>query len=152
MGHNKKAYREQALVKTNDGNQIATITNEAKRGRPATYETPDEMKVYIDRYFDYVQHTQLIPTVEGLTQFLDMTMEDLLYYQQKEEFFRVVKKAKERIIHDKMQLAYRNKINTTLFIFDAKNNHNYRDKVDVESDNKHSFSITLDKELADFSK
>tara|TARA_Y100000593_G_C4172856_1_gene267941 strand:+ start:218 stop:613 length:396 start_codon:yes stop_codon:yes gene_type:complete len=66
----------------------------AKVGRPPKYETPEEMQVIIDDYFD--SRTKEDPcTVSGLSYHLGFEdRESFSDYGKKDEFARTVKKAK----------------------------------------------------------
>jgi hypothetical protein len=53
----------------------------------------------------------------------------------------VIKKAKNKIFAYKKQGAFKGKYNPAVFIFDAKNNHGYKEK--LETENKTEFSGSL---------
>lgn len=109
-------------------------------GRPLRF-TLKELEEKIEDYFKKV--TQLwpdglfveIPDIEWLAYHLDTTRKTILDYENKEEFGYTIKRAKDRIYFYKKQLAFKWKLNPTVFIFDSKNNHDYVDKVETENTN-----------------
>jgi hypothetical protein len=101
-------------------------------GRPPKFETPEELETKIEEFFEYCIEEKEIPDVEGLAVFLDTTRKTLFEYEKKPDFSNTVKRAKEKIFHKKKQLAFQGKMNATVFIFDAKNNHEYTDKQELD--------------------
>jgi hypothetical protein len=58
--------------------------------------------------------------------------------------FRTIKKNIDSIIEQRLyQKAFQNKGNATMAIFGLKNNHGWKDKTEVETDNKHTIKIKL---------
>jgi len=100
-------------------------------GRPRIFNSVDEMQLLIDRYFQRIEKTEEIPDIEGLCLELELCRETLKQYQLKEEFTDAIKKAKTKIFFRKKQLAMSGKMNPAVFIFDAKNNHDYVDKQEI---------------------
>jgi len=68
-------------------------------GRPAKYETPQELETKIFEYFDWVvKENEGRATVTGLALFLGFEDKQSLYdYQKKEEFTCLIKKARSAV-------------------------------------------------------
>jgi hypothetical protein len=101
-------------------------------GRPPKFETPEDLENQIELFFDYCEEVDEVPDVEGLAVYLDTTRKTLWEYEKKDEFSNTIKRCKDKIFHKKKQLAFKGKINPTVFIFDAKNNHEYTDKQELD--------------------
>jgi hypothetical protein len=112
-------------------------------GRPLKYETPDDLDKDIqdyfetDAYIDVGDARMFAPTVEGLAYHLGMTRQTLLNYEEKEQFFDTIKRAKQRIGIALEQRLYGN--NVTGIIFNLKNNFGWKDKTETE----HSGTVGL---------
>ena len=107
-----------------------------KWGRPLKY-TLQELEEQIEEYFTKVnsEGSDEIPDIEWLAFHLDTTRKTLLDYENKDEFSYTIKRAKDKIFYYKKQLAFKWKMNPTIFIFDSKNNHDYTDKTEIEQKN-----------------
>lgn len=101
----------------------------AKMGRPKKY-TPQSMQAKIEQYFPHCKEQDEIPDVEGLCVYLEICRDTLLDYQRQPDFSDTIKKAKTKIFAEKKQLAMRGKMNSAVWIFDAKNNHGYVEKIE----------------------
>ena len=66
-------------------------------GRPLKYESVEQLQKLIDEYFDTTD--QGIQTITGLALHLDTSRETLMNYENRDEFFDTIKKAKDRIEH-----------------------------------------------------
>lgn len=98
-------------------------------GRPMKYKTPEEMQAAIDAYFAQCDDDNP-PLMAGLAYHLDMTTESLRNYRDRDEFFGIVKRAKQRV-----EIAVEKKLHgpaCTGSIFWLKNNAGYRDKTEQE--------------------
>lgn len=74
-------------------------------------------------------------TIEGLALHLDCCRDTLLNYEKAEgyePYFDTIKKAKLRVQHQKVVNGLIGKSNSTITIFDLKNNHGYKDKTEIE--------------------
>jgi hypothetical protein len=102
-----------------------------KVGRPAAYDTPEQMQQAIDSYFDTCVQEDRPPTVTGLALALGFESRNaLLYYESdKPEFLSTVKKAKGRIEQHIEEQLYRGSSVTGL-IFNLKNNFGWKDAHD----------------------
>ena len=130
-------------------------------GRPRKYESPEQMQVKIDEYFEScfrdefittdkgliiydaagMPRTQIIQfkpfTITGLCLGLDLDMDGLLKYEKEyNEFGGTVKKAKLRIEEDNQIGALTNKRNPIFTIFSLKNNFGWADKQEIEHSGK----------------
>lgn len=107
-------------------------------GHPATYPaTPEGLQVFIERsqeYFDYVNRVnanpklekKLIPDIEGWAVYLGTTRVTILSYAARGGQWAVaIDFFKNAISSSKKQLAMTYKIPSTVYIFDACNNHGY---------------------------
>lgn len=75
--------------------------------------------------------TEQIPyTVTGLALVLDTSRETLINYEEKEEFFDTIKRAKEKI-HNYLELNLNNP-SPTGTIFNLKNNYGWKDKTETD--------------------
>lgn len=73
-----------------------------------------------------------VPDVEGFCDYIDSYRQLFMEYEKKPEYSTTVKKIKNWMYYRKKQLAMSGKINAAVYIFDAKNNHDYVDKVEQE--------------------
>ena len=117
-------------------------------GRPLKYDSPEQMQVIIDQYFDDCAYNRSItinpdniddretitsdqhPTVTGLALVLDLTRNSLITYEGREEFVNTVKKGKARVESYIEQRLYHN--NAVGCIFNLKNNFGWKDKTETE--------------------
>ncbi len=104
----------------------------AKRGRPLKFKSPEELKTRIDEYFEHCKTAtitkyfvskgqviaQEIPepkTMSGLAVFLDCDRRNLVNYTDRDEFFPILLRAKQRIEQDNiangLSGTYENRIN-----------------------------------------
>jgi len=117
--------------------------------RPKLYDTAEEMQTVINDYFmvcddntievyskaaqEVIDMKKPIPyTIEGLCAVLDMTRQSLLNYAKNEEFFDIIKKAKQNILRNQVEAGMIGTADKTMTIFLLKNNHNYADRQEVE--------------------
>jgi hypothetical protein len=85
-------------------------------GRPLIFQSPDELKTAIDLYFAEDER----PTLAGLAYALNISRQTLYNYAEKDEFFDIIKKARERVeAKYENRLIYEN--NPTGVIFALKN-------------------------------
>ena len=106
-------------------------------GRPLKY-TAEELKTAVDLYFATTDRV----TLAGLALALDIDRHTLYNYAEREEFFHIIKKARERVeARYEERLVYDN--NQTGVIFALKN-MGWRDKSEVE--NNVNMSVTWQEE------
>jgi len=99
--------------------------------RPPKWKYVDDFSKQADGFFDWCNQNDYIPDIEAFAVYMDTTRKTILDYENKKEFSYTLKKIKDKIFFYKKQLAFKGKINATVFIFDAKNNHGYRDKQEI---------------------
>lgn len=100
-------------------------------GRPPKFTSPEHMEALYDEYENSLAPDE-IPDVEGFCVYVDAWRDLFSEYGTKPEFSDTVKRIKNRIYAKKKQLAMQNKMNATIFIFDAKNNAGYTDKTEQD--------------------
>jgi hypothetical protein len=116
-------------------------------GRPLKFKSVEVLQERIDDYFnscweenDEGKRIQVRPyTITGLANFLDCDRQTLLNYQEKEEFFGTIKRAKSMCEQYVEEYLFTGK-NTAGGIFNLVNNYGWQ--------NKHNTDITTNgKEL-----
>ena len=110
------------------------------------YRKALNIKRKIDGFWTYCKDNLFIPDIETLCLFLDITRETLRQWELQEDnknLSDTVKKVKNEIFHHKKQMAMRGHLNATIFIFDAKNNHGYVDKVEHEYNSNTNITVTF---------
>jgi len=114
-------------------------------GRPPVFESPDALRSsfadWKEEFKEGGRYAGEIPDVEGFCDYVDAYRDLLSEYAGKPEFSDTIKKIKNWIYYKKKQLAMQNKMNPTIFIFDAKNNAGYVDK--TEQDMTHHGDVTF---------
>ena len=131
------------------GNKFAL----GNKGRSKEWTTPKELEKEINNYFDNCDNNKRsyydkktgetieIPfplpyTTEGLCRTLDCSRATLNNYEKEkgyEEFFYTVEKAKRIINQNKMERALAGLSNSSIAIFDFKNNADYTDNQQIET-------------------
>lgn len=130
-----------------------------KGGRPVKYDSPEKMQELIDAYFkkcdEATAHTIIgkgesqlaielpspLPyTIEGICYALGMTRQSLLNYSEKDEFFDIIKDAKDKVLENLSVRALQGTNHAAVSIFMMKNNYGYRDQQDVTV-TKESFDV-----------
>lgn len=122
-------------------------------GKNKNWSTPVDLQKDIDNYFEvcdnrkvkvYIKSAQEIQeinkpipyTIEGLCEVLECDRHTLLNYEKQkgyEEFFSTIKKAKLKIQRNKVERGLDGDSNPAVSIFDLKNNHDYKDKTEVDT-------------------
>lgn len=86
----------------------------------------------------------LVPTVHALAAWLGVSLECLNDYCNNEpykEFHGLLKYVKDRILAMKTMALVNGKGSTQGLIFDLKNNHNWKDKVETDNKNEHIIRV-----------
>jgi len=112
---------------------------------------PSKSKAYkikekIKSFWEYCEQKDYIPDIETLCLYLDVSRVTLWTWETQEDnkdLANIIKNAKNRIFHYKKQLAFKGKMNATIFIFDAKNNHGYVDKIDHEHNSNTNITVSF---------
>jgi len=152
------------------GNQFAL----GNKGRSKKWKTVEELQTDIDAYFGWCEETpikqyhtsQIDPTtkkpliynvprpytIEGLCTFLECDRDTLLNYEKEvgyEEYFGAIKKAKNKIQQNKVEMALSGNAVASVSIFDLKNNHGYKDKQEHDVNAKvDSYNVTPEERAA----
>jgi hypothetical protein len=106
-----------------------------KQGRPfggKKFKNAEEMKRKMSGFFEWCENNDYIPDIECLAVYTGISRRSLINYENQDEFRDLVLGIKDEIFFRKKQLAMRGKIPPAIFIFDAKNNHGYRDTQEIE--------------------
>ena len=116
-------------------------------GRPLLFKSPKELQDKIDIYFDECKKnkstittkdgvltvdTPLIPTIAGLAYALNTDRHTIYNYEQKDEYFHIIKKARDFIfsqIESKLQNSNTNAAGTIFLL----KNYGYSDKQEIET-------------------
>lgn len=124
-------------------------------GRPLLFKSKEELEQKIQGYFDSCweiddkgKRRQMKPyTITGLAVHLDTSRHTLINYEDKEEFFHTIKKAKDIIENYTEEQLYRN-TQVTGVIFNLKNNYEWKDKTETDITSKGEKITADDKSLA----
>lgn len=99
-------------------------------GRPPLYTSPEELQKLVDDYLNNYQR----PTLAGLAVNLGMSRQSLYNYNEKDEFFDILKRARDIIeAHYEERMIYEDKPVGTIF---ALKNMGWKDRTDVTTDDK----------------
>ena len=118
------------------------MVSKNKIGRPLKFKSVKELEEKIDAYFK--DETNLPWTITDLACWLDCDRQTLLNYQEKEEFFGTIKKAKTRIEASIEKQALLGNYNPTFAIFNMKNNFGWKDKQEIDTTNSNRVEIIND--------
>ena len=115
------------------------------RGRPLKFKTAAELEKKIQEYFDSCDKEKRPYTISGLAVALDTYRSLLLDYEEKEEFYYTIKKAKQKCEKYAEEMLFRGQVVAGV-IFNLKNNYkNWKDKQEVE----HSTDKPLEIKIVD---
>lgn len=104
-------------------------------GRPLKFKTPEIMQEKIDAYFKKCDEKRKPYTVTGLALALDTDRETLINYQNRNDFFDTVKRAKLKCQNYAEEYLYNGK-NVAGAIFNLKANYKWEDKQQLEHTGK----------------
>lgn len=96
-------------------------------GQPPKFNSAEELQRKINVYFTECEEKELPYTITGLCLALDITRQTLLNYQDKDEFFDTIKKAKMKCEDYAEKQLFTGK-NVAGVIFNMKNNYGWVDK------------------------
>lgn len=108
-------------------------------GRPPKFSSAEELE---HKFRDWRQELNggslngEVPDVEGFCDYIDSYRDLFSEYESKPEFSDTIKRIKNWMYYRKKQLAFGGKMNPTVYIFDAKNNHGYVDKTEQDLTSK----------------
>lgn len=101
-------------------------------GRPPKFNSTEQLEKLSKAWWKSIEGTEEIPDIETWAIALDTTRKTLFEYEDKPEFSNTIKRWKDRIFASKKQLALRGKLNPAIFIFDAINNTDYRNRTEQD--------------------
>lgn len=112
-------------------------------GQPLLFKTKEDLQEKIDAYFnscykvngEWVKECVRPLTISWLALELETSRQTLINYEQKEQFFDTIKKAKQKIESWTEEQLYRN-TQVTGVIFNLKNNYDWKDKSEVDNNTK----------------
>jgi hypothetical protein len=127
------------------------------------FATPEELQFKVDEYFKSLKENvkevmsasgsikaiadPLIPTIEDFSAYLGFKTTNTLSHYEKAEgyeaFHDIIQTAKSKILGMKTIGLVNGKGSTSGLIFDLVNNHGYKNKSEVESDNKNETTIRV---------
>lgn len=96
------------------------------------YKTVEELQKGIDKYFQDCDEKEKPYTMSGLAFSLDIDRRTLTNYSNKESFFPLIKKAKQKVEQQLEENALMGKANAIFTIFNLKNNYGWQDKTEVQ--------------------
>lgn len=115
------------------------------------YVSPKDLQRAVDNYFLYlVDNPDIVADIPHFACTVFGNMSSYRSYLANELFRDIVESAKDQILAIKMQMGFKNKINSTLLIFDLKNTHGYTDRVEQKTDQ--NITVTIDPSLTEYSK
>lgn len=115
-------------------------------GRPPKFESPEEMKNMIEKYFKKCETTGEPKTILGLCNFLDIHRSTLGEYEDKEGFSNTVKKAKSICEQHVNEKALKGEYNATMAIFNLKNNFGWEDRKKQEIEGESVINVNLEED------
>lgn len=119
----------------------------ATMGRPVLWETPEALQEKVNEYFTYCDTNGRPPTIAGLAYYLDVDRQTIYNYGKKEDFFDIIKKARNRIMMYLEENAVMGAGAGTIFVMKQ---YGYTDKQEVDTniisnDFKQAFDRFVDK-------
>lgn len=115
----------------------------AERGRPRAFNSVEELESKINDYFEYCNKENKPYTMSGLAYYLDVDRRTIVNYTKEEEFFPAIKKARDRVQMQLEENALLNKGNPTFTIFNLKNNFDWKDKIETNTENFEQINESL---------
>ncbi len=112
---------------------MANTKPKNKGGRPRKYSKQEVLQTKIDEYFKMCDEKEKPYTITGLCLYLDIDRSTLLRYEEKEEYCNTIKRAKNRVENYVEEMSLIGKLNPTVSIFNLKNNFNWKDKTEIET-------------------
>jgi len=103
-------------------------------GRPRKYNSPEEMQVAIDKYFNDIKETKEPPTIMGLVEACKFEDRKSLidYCGYDKDFLHTIKKAKAKV-EKYIELQLMSGRNVAGLIFNLKNNFAWVDKQEIDT-------------------
>ena len=99
-------------------------------GRPLKFKTVKELQGKTDKYFEGCKKEKRPLTITGLALALATNRQTLLNYEERDEFFDTIKKAKLMCENFAEEFLFTGK-QVAGTIFNLKNNYGWKDKQDI---------------------
>lgn len=99
-------------------------------GKPLLFKTAGELQKRVDEFFEWVELKGKPPTIARLAIFLDCDRQTIYNYEKKDEYFDIIKKARNLCIADLEERTVMEGKPGQIFI--AKN-YGYTDKQEIVS-------------------
>ncbi|WP_034333263.1 terminase small subunit [Bacillus sp. J37] len=122
--------------------------SENKVGRPLKFKSVEEMKKKIDAYFAECDENEDPYTITGLALALDTTRQGLLNYEERDEYYDTIKKAKTKCENYAEKHLFKGKNGVAGAIFNMKNNYGWVDRQEIKQEG----SMTLEEFLKNSKK
>lgn len=97
-------------------------------GQPPKWASPEELQQDVDRYFDYCKEEEKHPTIAGLAYYTGVDRHTIYNYSYKDEYFHIIKKARDRIMMGLEQTAIEKGNAGTIFVMKQ---YGYTDRQEV---------------------
>ncbi len=117
--------------------------NKTKVGLPKIFKSVEEVEEKINAYFEYCNKENKPYTMSGLAYYLDVDRRTIVNYTKEEEFFPAIKRARDRVQMQLEENALLNKGNPTFTIFNLKNNFDWKDKIETNTENFEQINKSL---------
>jgi len=115
--------------------------------KPPKFNSVEHLQGLINDFWEFIEVEDKVPTIERLCCFLKCDRHTLLNYSKDSEYFTTIKNCKNNIFSEQKEMALAGRINASVFIFNAKNNYNYVDR--IETVNKNVSVVLEAKEATD---
>lgn len=115
----------------------------AERGRPRAFNSVEELESKIKDYFEYCNKENKPYTMSGLAYYLDVDRKTIVNYTKDEEYFPTIKKARDRVQMQLEENALMNISNSTFTIFNLKNNFDWKDRIETNTENFEQINESL---------
>lgn len=115
----------------------------AERGRPRAFNSVEELESKINDYFEYCNKENKPYTMSGLAYYLDVDRKTIVNYTKDEEYFPTIKKARDRVQMQLEENALMNISNSTFTIFNLKNNFDWKDRIETNTENFEQINESL---------
>lgn len=138
------------------------MEKEIKKGRPLKFTDPEELQKKIDAYFakcdartrkkyittregiEVVDEPFPIPyTIEGLCVGLDCNRDTLINYSNREPFFDIIMRAKEKIFANKVEGSLDRTYDSQMAKFMLKNNYGLKENQDGDTNDDKTVNINI---------
>jgi len=114
--------------------------------RKCLFNSPEELQMLFDKYFDECNKKDKVYTMTGLAMYLGLTRKTLLQFQGKKQYKKMIEDAKEKVRQFIEDRLVNSKQNTAGLIFWLKNNAEWEDKNYLSGDKSEPIRIVIKKE------